>query len=150
MLKHLLYLRYVLLHKWYVFVECCRVGLYWRGLLHDLSKFTFREWIPYVNHFYGSNVEGGRDHAFDAAWAAHIRRNPHHWQNHILHEDDGDTVFLAMSEEYIKEMVADWRGAGRAQGFGDNTVEWWKRNKDIIKLHTMTRKRVIELLHERC
>lgn len=37
---HLAYLWYVLRHKYFVFVECCRLGVPWRGLVHDLSKLS--------------------------------------------------------------------------------------------------------------
>jgi len=55
MKKYFEYLIYVLRHKWYVFIECCRVGIIWSGLTHDLSKFLPDEFIPYANYFYGNN-----------------------------------------------------------------------------------------------
>ena len=48
-MKHLKYLCYVLRHKWYVFIECCKLGIPVRGLVHDLSKFRPSEWFPYAN-----------------------------------------------------------------------------------------------------
>ncbi|MBZ0293912.1 MAG: DUF5662 family protein [Anaerolineae bacterium] len=45
MKKHWQYLKYVFRHKWYVFWSCVEYGLFWRGLVHDLSKFTPEEWI---------------------------------------------------------------------------------------------------------
>lgn len=67
MKPHLRYLRYVLLHKFYVF----RAGLalakvrghrpsvawLWRLLVHDLTKFSRIEWGPYVANFYGDSPE---------------------------------------------------------------------------------------------
>lgn len=50
---YLKYLRYLVLHKWYVMVECFSFGLYWRGLVHDMSKFLPSEFIPYARYFYG-------------------------------------------------------------------------------------------------
>lgn len=63
-MKHLKYLSYILRHKWYVFVECCKRGIYWRGFMHDMSKFLPSQWFPYVNYFYGkkgSDIKEGRD-----------------------------------------------------------------------------------------
>jgi hypothetical protein len=37
--KHWKYFRYVFRQRWYVFVECVKLGIVWRGLVHDLSKF---------------------------------------------------------------------------------------------------------------
>lgn len=43
-----------------------------------------------------------------------------------------------MSDVCCKEMVADWRGAGRALG-KPYTWEWYKANKDKMNLHPLTR-----------
>jgi len=42
--KYLIFLNYLIRHKWYVFVECCRYGVPWRGISHDMSKF-FTKWV---------------------------------------------------------------------------------------------------------
>ncbi len=79
-MKHVKYLWYVIRHKWFTFVECYKLGISWRGLVHDLSKFRPSEWGPYVESFYGG---WGKDRpqwvkdAFNVAWLAHIHKNPH-------------------------------------------------------------------------
>lgn len=152
MKKHWQYLKYVLRHKWYVFCECRHVRMAWRGLLHDLSKFRPDEWFPYVEYFYGPygrSFNGGFlweferhekvKYDFDAAWLRHIHRNPHHWQYWVLREDGGGRKVLPMPTVYCKEMVADWRGAGKAQGHGDDTRTWYAKNKDNMVLSSGTR-----------
>lgn len=62
MRAHLRYLRYVLLHKLYVFRAGVVIGGYsipwlWRLLVHDLSKFSRAEWTPYVCMFYGEPAD---------------------------------------------------------------------------------------------
>jgi hypothetical protein len=42
-----------------------------------------------------------------------------------------------MPDVYRREMLADWIGAGRAQG-KSNTWEWYEANKDKIMLHPET------------
>ena len=37
------------------------------------------------------------------------------------------------------EMLCDWRGAGKAQGYGDNTDKWYQANKGKMQLHPETR-----------
>ena len=32
---------------WYVFVECAKRGILWRGLIHDWSKILPSEFVPY-------------------------------------------------------------------------------------------------------
>jgi len=54
MKKYTKYLNYVLRHKWYVMIECFKRGKYWRGLMHDISKFRPDEFIPYARFFNGN------------------------------------------------------------------------------------------------
>lgn len=81
----------------------------------------------------------GSDNEFDQAWVKHQHRNPHHWQHWCLLQDDGQFKTLLMPRQYVREMVADWLGAGMAQGHGNDLNEWYERNKDKIKLHPDSR-----------
>jgi len=146
-MKHIQYALYVFKHKCFVFVEACKLRILLRGILHDLSKFLPDEWFPYAAHFYGKARDEGKgydrshdldDPAFNLAWLKHIHRNKHHWQYWLLQFDDGSARALPMPDKYRREMLADWRGAGRAQGF-TNTLEWYKRNKHNMILHPETR-----------
>lgn len=146
-MKHLKYLSYVLRHRWFVFVECLRFGIVWRGLVHDLSKFLPSECFPYVDYFYGEKWPSGAAHVeakerFDVAWLKHQHRNPHHWQFWRLREDDGGTKLIQMPPAYVKEMLSDWRGAARAKGF-DSISTWYAENRGRMELHENTR----DLLH---
>ena len=60
MKKHFQYARYIFRHKWFVFVECAKRGLWWRGFMHDMSKLLPSEWLPYANFFYGPKKEDAR------------------------------------------------------------------------------------------
>ena len=40
-------------HKWVVFKLCCKIGVPWRGLVHDLSKFSPTEFSESVKYFNG-------------------------------------------------------------------------------------------------
>jgi len=209
MRTHLAYLKYVLKHKWYVFLECCKLGIPWLGVIHDWSKFRPSEWFPYARYFY--NPDGTRrqvrdgdgnfvqDATFDFAWFLHQKRNKHHWQWWILREDNpgerwtiqqmapdspmvlaldgvphlvvevedddaictmayrrlcditgllnvrGNKVF-SMPDRYRREMLADWRGAGRAIAGKDNTASWYESNKGKMQLHPETHQWVEEQL----
>jgi hypothetical protein len=150
--KYLKYLSYVVRHKYFVFVECWRWGLVWQGLVHDWSKFLPGEMIPYANYFYGGDKRKDRFYTpsqgtddFNYAWLKHQHRNPHHWQHWVLQEDDGGKYAMKMPYKYVLEMVCDWAGAGRAQGFSD-TRGWYLKNKDKMILHPYTRFQVEKLL----
>lgn len=152
MKRYLNYLWYVLRHKWFVFLQCCKFGIPWLGILHDWSKFLPSEFMPYACYFH--NPDGSPrqirdstgyykptntgDLSFDFAWLLHQKRNRHHWQWWILPEDEGKIKVLPIPDKYRLEMLADWSGAGRAQGAPDITA-WYAKNKDKITLHPATR-----------
>jgi hypothetical protein len=164
---HLRYLSYVLRHKWFVFLAGLKTGApLWRLIVHDWSKFLPAEWFPYVAYFNGSPPdlnpvyynpewrEWAREdwkqrtaRAFDRAWLHHQHANPHHWQHWLLREDDGGLKRLPMPEHFIREMVADWMGAGQAQGKPD-VAAWYRQNAGRMVLHADTRARVEALLAE--
>lgn len=141
--RNLRYLWYVIRHKWFVFVECCKVGIPWRGIVHDLSKFSRAEWKPYALSFYGLWGYTERPDwlvsEFDHAWLHHLHRNDHHWQYWILTQDEDQDKVLPMPDRARREMLADWRGAGRAITGKDNTKAWYLDHQDKMELHQETR-----------
>ncbi len=150
--RYVAYFRYLFRHKWHVFWASCRLGVPLRGLLHDTSKFRPSELIPYARSFYDrdGSPRGNRPEeiklAFDQAWLLHQHRNPHHWQYWTLRKDDGTLKVLPMPDKYIREMVADWVGAGLAQGHGNDVIPWYNKNKYSMILHSETRAKVESLL----
>jgi hypothetical protein len=152
MIAHLKYARYILRHKYYVFLAGLATGApWWRLVLHDWSKLTPAEWGPYVTFFYGKKTTNAarleqRRRDFDAAWLHHQHANKHHWQHWILRNDNGETAVLKMPERYVREMVADWMGAGRAITGAWEVAAWYEKNHTRIILHPLTRVRVLRLL----
>jgi hypothetical protein len=152
---HLQYLWYVAHHKWYVFLECWHCGIRWRGIIHDWSKLTPAEWFPYVRHFHGPTPiqrdpvgyykPTGISEEFDRAWLHHIHRNPHHWQHWLLVQDEDKDKILPMPRPCLLEMVADWRGAGKAQCTPD-TLAWYRKHRTKMQLHPDSRAMVECLL----
>ena len=157
-MNNIKYLKYLLKHKYYVAKECFKQGLFWRGLVHDLSKFSPLEWKAYRNYFYGEYIEYNRfpqmakyefdcwavskegvSEAFDYAWLNHQHKNPHHWQHWVLKEDSGNVKIMRMPTQYAVEMVCDWIGAGIAITGKREANLWYEKNKDKMQLHEETR-----------
>lgn len=153
MMGHISYFRYILRHKWFVFLECCKLGIPLLGIIHDWSKFLSSEWFPYVHSFY--NPDGSPRHVrdeteyydphkigleFDRAWLHHQHWNRHHWQHWMLVQDEDEDKLLEMPDKYRREMLADWRGAGRATTGKDNTAGWYEKNRDKVQLHPQTKR----------
>ena len=167
MKAYLQYLKYVLVHKYFVFVAGLKTKApLWLLLIHDWSKFLPSEFIPYAEYFYNNekqqkeNIEAFSlfklaelapfgyyvKDRFNVAWLLHQRRNPHHWQYWYLMQDNDPNFPLPMPEKYAREMVADWAGAGRAITGKWETAAWYEKNKDKILLHPDTRSYVESLL----
>ena len=144
-MKHWRYLKYLLKHKWFVFIAGRATGVsLWRLIIHDWSKFLPCEWFPYAASFYGPWKYKDRPSevvaTFDRAWLHHQHFNPHHWQHWVLREDSGAVKLLEMPEHFMREMLADWQGAGRAITGRWDTAEWYKKNRELIQLHPATRR----------
>lgn len=156
MKMHLRYLWYVLRHKWYVFTECVRLGIPWAGVTHDWQKFTRAEWRPYALTFYGGYGREDRPAwlvtAFERAWRHHLRHGPHHWEHWIIKAGDFSECSV-MPTRYVREMVADWYGAGCARNGAPKGADryaevrvWYSKQGDRIRLHPVTRYQVEHLI----
>ena len=161
---HWKYLRYLARHKWFVLVASLRLRVsLWRMLKHDWHKFLPSEWFAYAAYFYGPTVamkdsepddyrywsaRGPVESAFDRAWNLHQKRADHHWQFWVLLKDDGTTKALEMPEAAVREMVADWYGAGRAITGKWEAPVWFQKNRSRMQLAPATAERVGELLRQ--
>jgi hypothetical protein len=110
MRRYLACFKYLLVHKWYVFWECLRLGAgFWRGLVHDWDKFKPSIFAGYARGFY--TVSGQKmfpdKKAYAYAWGKH-QMQPHHWQAW----NTWDKKNKEIPREYLLEMIADWYGAG--------------------------------------
>jgi hypothetical protein len=85
---------------------------------------------------------------FDRAVGLHCNRNRHHWQAWILAADNGEHTekVFEIPETYVREMVADWNGAGRAQGVNAPARAWYRENGKKLKLHPDSRRLAEHLL----
>lgn len=159
MKNHIAYLKYVLRHKWFVYRagRITRAPL-WRLIIHDWSKFLPCEWFPYVGSFYnadGTKADWGLRTPFgiqwfDQAWNHHQKFNKHHWQHWVLTTDSDEprTKALPIPEKFIREMVADWMGAGLAITGRMEVQEWYDKNASKMILHPDTKIRVDEILKD--
>ena len=151
MRRHLAYLRYVLLHKAFVFYAGTKLKVpLWRLLIHDYSKFLPREWLPYSDYFHGICDYCGQERLkclayrdivredFDKAWLHHQHSNPHHWQYWLTF--DGTTPrALEIPEHFVRELVSDWASAGKCINGTWEFASWYEANKDKMLFHPNTR-----------
>ncbi len=96
-------------HRFTVMRHCFKVGLYWRGLVHDLSKYSPSEFWPGVKYYQGTRSPQARERevlGYSAAWLHHKGRNKHHYE-YWTDFGDGRRVYVDMPAKYFAEMVCD-------------------------------------------
>ncbi len=148
------YFLLTLKHKWFVFLAGWRTRTsLWDLLIHDWSKFMPDELPHYQRQFFG---KADRPLQFAKCWLRHQNRHPHHWEYWIPRTghtrgladfQDGDP--LPMPMRYVREMVADWLGAGRAyEGKWPDMEDWtWlKRSLPKMRLHLETKDKLQKVL----
>ena len=103
-------------HRHEVFKQCWACGIGWRGLVHDLSKYGFTEFVPSAKYFQGdrSPIAAEKEAiGYSKAWLHHKGHNKHHWEYWTDFAEDGTIIANKMPVKYVIEMVCDWIGAGK-------------------------------------
>lgn len=114
LIKHL---KVVHNHRKYVRRMCWKLGLFWQGLTHDLSKYSITELK--IAKYYGGNRSPHavcRDKlGYSPSWMHHYHINKHHWQFWLDMEDWPDRIIpVKMPYKYVIEMLCDMAGASKA------------------------------------
>ena len=126
---HLTYAKELLRHKWLVFLEGRKLNVPLPQLiLHDWSKFLPDEWLAAVRYL-------STGEASHAALETH-HRNRHHPQWWLV-DKNGRREPQPMPDAFRREMLADWRAAGRAKG--SDTRAWYLEHEHRHPLHPETR-----------
>ena len=98
-------------HRTLVMIHCFKVGLYWRGLTHDLSKYSPTEFLVGVRYYQGNrspNTAEREDKGVSTAWMHHKGRNKHHFEYWTdLQIGTRQYVPVPMPTEYLVEMCMD-------------------------------------------
>lgn len=135
----------ILTHKWWVFYYAFKLGIPFRGLFHDLSKFSPVEFWESVQYYQGGKKSPipvcKQDKGWSKAWLHHKGHNPHHYEYWTDNYDQG-TVCIKIPYKYVLEMVADYMAAGRTYCGKKFTYrseyEWWEGRRNLVSIHPET------------
>ena len=141
-------------------VGCFRVGLYWQGLTHDLSKYSpteFRSGVKYYQGTRSPNTAEREDKGYSEAWMHHKGRNRHHyeyWTDLSLETKKYES--LPMPRKYLAEMVMDRRAACITYQGKNYTplaaLQYLRNSIEKNRMHEQTRQELdylLEMLAER-
>jgi hypothetical protein len=141
-------------HRWLVLQGCFQVGLYWQGLVHDLSKYSLTEFLVGARYYQGDRSPNGVERekkGYSEAWMHHKGRNRHHyeyWTDMNLQSKTYEPV--PIPRKYLVEMVMDRRAAckvyeGEKYNPGSALTYLLKsREKDLM--HPQTRQELEHIL----
>ena len=130
-------------HKLLVAQGCFRVGLYWQGLTHDLSKYSPTEFLVGAQYYQGNKSPNGverKEKGYSTAWIHHKGRNRHHFEYWTdLCRETGRYESVPMPRRYLVEMVMDRRAACMTyQGAAYTDASPWnyfERSHDRTLMH---------------
>lgn len=116
-LHFLAHLKTVNRHRSLVRKYCFRLGLYWQGLTHDLSKYSPVEFWAGVKYYQGDrspNDAQRRDCGCSASWLHHKGRNRHHFEYWTDYSLTGEGIVgVEMPRRYVAEMFCDRLAASK-------------------------------------
>lgn len=122
-------------HKFYVFKLSIRAGIPFRGLMHDLSKYTPVEFFEGVKYYNGKRSPISfckQEKGYSKAWLHHKGRNKHHFEYWIDNMAPNKTPIIPY--KYTVEMICDTIAAGLVykgkEWTNSSPLEYYNNRKD--------------------
>lgn len=147
-MKPLQHFKTITYHKYLVMQGCFKVGLYWQGLTHDLSKYMPSEFLVGAKYYQGTrspNNAEREEKGYSSAWLHHKGRNRHHyeyWIDYSMKEIDGGMKPAPMPVRYVIEMFMDRIAASKVYNKGHYTdsdpLTYFLRGKNQTWIHPKT------------
>ena len=145
--------RLVMKQKWIVSKLCCKIGIPWRGFIHDWSKFSPTEFCESVKYYDGhkSPIQNCKaDKGYSEAWLHHKGRNKHHPEYWIDYSLPKKTVI--MPYKYAAEMISDKLAAGivyKGKEWNNNTqIDYYMQEREVSLIHPQIDKFMIAVFTE--
>lgn len=128
-------------HRFEVFKLCCKVGIPFRGLVHDLSKYSFEEFFESVKYYTDGSDSPLRTskkiNGYSRAWLHHFGRNKHHFEYWYDYSAPVKTPIIPF--KYMLEMICDRIAASKTyykKDYKNSTpYEYFVSHKDTYELN---------------
>lgn len=122
-------------HRFYVFKLSIRAGIVFRGLMHDLSKYSPVEFFEGVKYYNGKRSPipfCKKEKGYSKAWLHHKGRNKHHFEYWIDNVAPNKTPVIPY--KYTVEMICDTIAAGLVykgkEWTNSSPLEYYNNRKD--------------------
>lgn len=141
-------------HHFLVQEGCFKVGLYWQGITHDLSKLSPTEFCRGMKYYQGTRSPNAAERelkGYSEAWMHHKGRNKHHYEYWSdLSPKTGRYESVHMPRRYLVEMVMDRRAACMTyQGKNYHTgaeLEYYMKSRERYIMHPDTQRELEYIL----
>lgn len=141
-------------HRHKVMQHCFRAGIPWRGMLHDLSKYSPTEFIPGAKYYQGTRSPNEKERelfGYSLAWMHHKGRNRHHFEYWFDYNPETKlNEPVKMPLKFVVEMFCDRVAAGKiyqGKSYTDRSpLEYFLRGKDRRRIHPETSQMLEKLL----
>lgn len=141
-------------HRFLVLQGCFRVGLYWQGLTHDLSKYSPAEFWVGAKYYQGNRSPNAAERSaigYSTAWIHHKGRNRHHYEYWTdLSPVTGHYESIPMPRKYLVEMVMDRRAACmtyEGENYTDaSALNYYERSRERNLMHPELQRQLSFLL----
>ncbi len=141
-------------HRWLVRQGCFKVGLYWQGLTHDLSKYTPTEFCTGAKYYQGTRSPNAAEReakGYSEAWMHHKGRNRHHYEYWTdMSKATRHYESVPMPRKYLVEMVMDRRAACKVyegDKYSDGSaLAYFEKSRERVLMHPQTQQELGYLL----
>ncbi|MCC2231027.1 DUF5662 family protein [Hominifimenecus microfluidus] len=143
-------------HKLLVMKHCFRAGLYWQGLVHDLSKYMPSEFWVGARYYQGDHSPNDAERkaiGYSSAWMHHKGRNKHHyeyWTDYKIGAPKGTIAPMPMPARYVAEMFCDRLAASQNYNKENFTpqmaLDYYLQGKDNMVIHPKSKRQLEGLL----
>lgn len=140
-------------HRFIVFINCIKCGIPFRGLVHDLSKYSPTEFIPSARYCTGKKSPIGEERKAEGGYSRvfihHTRKNRHHYE-YWVDVTTGDIILAPIPYKFILEMCCDMISASEVYNKKNYDrsmpLAYFLKNEKKSMMHQASKDFVIQVL----
>ncbi len=140
-------------HRFFVFINSIRCGIPYRGLVHDLSKYSPTEFLISARNYSGIRspiaYERKEEFGYSKAFIHHTRKNKHHFE-YWVDVTTGDIILCPMPYKYALESCCDMISASKVYNgknfTKDKPLQFFLKAKEKSMMHSATKEFITSVL----